>query len=33
METAVSLRAEADEIEITLTARAEQVIDDFLHAT
>ena len=33
MEKAVSLRAEADEIENTLAARAEQVIDDFLHAT
>jgi hypothetical protein len=32
MEKAVSLRAEADEIENALAARAEQVIDNFLHA-
>jgi hypothetical protein len=33
LEKVVSLRAEADEIENTLAARAERVIDDFLHAT
>lgn len=31
MEKAVSLRAEADETEDALAARAEQVIDEFLH--